>query len=169
MGPKWLVGIVAFVSILTVIFTGCLSNNGNNNGNDPIPGLASVGPLFSQWEDWTNDDIDDGLRIGFYFWAENDTQLFFDNVDVDVQIELYTQVFLDGQGQKDRLVYSETHTITSSEDIHPLHGDGIRIPKGEISVNPNVDSEIGVLEVTAIISDQEQYPLPPDNLVRLYE
>ena len=126
MGPKWLVGIVAFGIVILVNFTGCLSNNGNGNEKNPIPGLASVGPLFSQWDDWTNDDKDDGLRIGFYFWAKNDTQLSFDNVDVDVKIHLYTQALIDNQWQKDRLVYQKTFTITSSEDIHPLHGPGIR-------------------------------------------
>lgn len=164
----WITGISIFLICITILLAGCLDEN-NNNNQETIPQLDSVGPLFANWDDWDNDDIDDGLIIGFYFMDKNGTILSFENVAVSVNVELYTQVnFTLPQGEKDRLVYSNIFTITSSQDAHPLHGNAIRIPAADINVDPETDFYFGILEVSVSVPQQGVFHLPSDNYIRLY-
>jgi len=161
--------ISIFIIGITILLAGCLDEN-TNNGQETIPQLDSVGPLFANWEDWDNDGMDDGLRIGFYFMDQNGTIISFEDVEVSVNAELYTQVnFTLAQGEKDRLVYSNIFTITSSQDAHPLHGNAIRIPAADIDVDPETDFYLGILELSVSVPQQGVFHLPSDNYIRLYK
>jgi len=170
MHKKWQVtGVSILLICITVFLAGCLDEK-NNDIQETIPQLDSVGPLLAQWEDWDNDGIDDGLRLGFYFMDQSGNIISFDNVEVFVNAELYTQVNTTlTQGEKDRLAYSNIFTITSSQNAHPLHGTGLKIPAGEINVDPGTDYYLGILEVSVSVPHQEEFYLPPDNYVRLYK
>jgi len=170
MHTKWQVtGLIIILNGILIFLAGCLDGN-NNDGQDTIPQLDSVGPLFANWEDWDNDGMDDGLRIGFYFMDQNGTIISFEDVEVSVNAELYTQVnFTLAQGEKDRLVYSNIFTITSSQDAHPLHGNAIRIPAADIDVDPETDFYLGILELSVSVPQQGVFHLPSDNYIRLYK
>jgi hypothetical protein len=152
---------------ISVLLTGCLDEN--NNGEETIPGLNSVYPLRVEWEDWDDDGSDDGLLLGFYFRDQSDNIIIFDNVEVFVTAELYTQVNTTPlTGEKDRLVYSNTFTITSSRDVHPLSGAALKIPAEDINIDTETDYYLGIIEVSVSVPQQGEFRLPPDNLVRLY-
>ena len=162
------VGIVAFMVFLIGNFTGCLDDGDNNGDGNSIPGLTSVGQLLAQPDDWTNDNTDDGLRIGFYFLDADGTPISFDDVGVDVKVVLFTQVQnTSGVWQKDRLVYQHTFTISSSQNVKPT-GTGIQVPWEDIEVNPNEDDSLGVIEVTVSVPGHDEYPPLTDDFVRLY-
>lgn len=169
MHTKWQVtGLFIFLIVVTISLAGCLDEN-NNDGQETIPQLGSVGPLLAEWKDWDNDGIDDGIRVAFYFMDQSETIISFENVEVSVNVELYTQVNTTlPQGEKDRLVYSNLFTITSSQDVHPIHGTAITIPSGDITVDPETDYYLGILEVSVSVPYQGEFHLPPDNFVRLY-
>ena len=168
MFQKWQVtGLSILLIGITVFLAGCL--DGNNNGQEVIPQLDSVGPLFSQWEDWDNDGIDNGIIIGFYFKDQSENKILFDDVAVSATVRLYTQVNATlTQGEKGRLVYSNIFTITSSQDVYPNQGTAIKIPAGDINVDPETDYFLGILEVSVSIPHQGEFHLPPDNTIRLY-
>ncbi|GEM_PF-4029392 len=170
MHKKWQVtGLSIFIIGITVFLAGCLDEN-NNDGQEIILQLDSVGPLLAEWEDWDNDGIDDGLRVGFYFMDQSENIIAFDNVEVFVNAELYTQVNTTlTQGEKGRLVYSNIFTITSSQDAHPIHGTALKIPAGEINVDPEADYYLGILEVSVSVPHQGDFHLPPDHFIRLYK
>jgi hypothetical protein len=162
-------GLSILLIVITIFLAGCLDKN-NNGGQETIPQLYSVGPLLAGWEDWDNDDIDDGIRVGFYFRDQSDNIIAFEDVEVFVTAELYTQVNTTPiQGEKDRLVYSNTFTITSSQDTHPIHGTALRIPAGDINVDSGTDYYLGILEVSVSVPRQGEFNLPPDNYIRLYD
>lgn len=161
-------GFSILLLCLTVFLTGCLDDN--NNGQENIPQINSVSPLLAEWEDWDNDGSDDGIRLAFYFRDQSDDIVTFDNVEVHVTAELYTQVNTTPlQGEKDRLVYSHIFTITSSRDVHPLYGTALKIPAEDINIDTETDYYLGILEVSVSVPQQGEFRLPIDNLVRLYE
>ena len=170
MKKNWYItGSLILLITITLTLTGCLEEN-NNGGQATLTQLDSVGPLYAQWEDWDNDGTDDGLRIGFYFKDQSGFNFAFEDIEVFTNVDLYTQVNTGtNQWEKDRLVYSKTFTITSSQDAHPLSGTALKIPAGDIDVSPDTDYFLGVLEVSVSITNQGDYHLPPDNLVRLYQ
>jgi hypothetical protein len=169
MHTKWQVtGLIIILNGILVFLAGCLDGN-NNDGQDTIPQLDSVGPLLAEWDDWDNDGMDDGIRLGFYFMDQSGNIIAFDNVEVFVTAELYTQVNTTSiQGEKGHLVYSNIFTITSSEDAHPLHGSALRIPAEEITVDPETDYYLGILDTSVSVPHQGEFSLPPDNYIRLY-
>ena len=162
-------GLSILIIAITIFLAGCLDEN-NNGGQETIPQLDSVGPLLANWEDWDNDGIDDGLRIGFYFWDTSENKIVFDAVTVSVLVELYTRTNTTSDSwAKDRLVYSNTFSITSSQDVNPAPGTGLKIPAGNINVNPETDYSLGIIEVSVSVPQQGEFNLPPDNTVRLYK
>jgi hypothetical protein len=173
MHKKWhIIGILTLLITFTITLTGCLDNNNNNNNGDQttLPQIDSVGPLYAQWEDWDNDNMNDGLRIGFYFKDKLGFNIEFEDIEVSAMVSLYTQVTNNTtQWVKDRLVYSKTFIFTSSQDTHPLYGTALKIPAGDINVSPGTDYVLGILEVSVTVPTQGDYPLPPDNLIRLYQ
>jgi len=170
MHKKWqLTGLSILLVGITVFMAGCLDEN-NNSGQEIIPQLDSVGPLLADWADWDNDGTGDGLRIGFYFWDSSENKIVFDGVTVSVLVELYTKInATPNSWEKDRLVYSNTFSITSSQDVNPAPGHGLKIPAGDINVNHETDHSLGIIEVSVSVPQQGEFHLPPDNTVRLYK
>ncbi len=134
-----------------------------------IAGLASIRISGGIWENWDADTEKDGPFIEVVYLDSRGEIITSDEVKklpISVDVELFTTDTSNYSYKKGRLVFSAHYSKEQIifGDIYPK----IRIPKEQISVNPDVDYPYGYLTITIHTPEQGNFS-DESNFIVLYE
>jgi len=173
----WKNGIIVLV-VLVFLLTGCVEREppksakpyptvkegGNNSGKDQVVKIserekqlkilktATHVSVMALPKNWDEDAEDDGIAIYPTLLDKNDETVKFENINLTVDIEIYTQEWKNFERVRGRLIYKGTGVISSWEDGNIFIGGGIRVPFEDIAAVPS-DGKYGILVVKVHLPD----------------
>lgn len=135
-----------------------------------IEGLAYI-RVSSVWINWDADAEDDGAKVEIVYYDTNrEIVSTRDTAEVSLTVDsnVYTRVwdYEKHERVKDRLVFSKTYQ--SDEIIRNSIYPWFKVPKEQLSVNPEIDYKYGVIAITIHTPEQGDFSAE-DDVFTLYE
>lgn len=174
--------LIAILLVTVVFVSGCTSESGSPatpSQKETIPDVteeqkqseilatATHAYVDAMTKNWDADAEDDGIIIYPELKDSADEVVKFENVELDVDIEIWTTKLDDNfKKVKDRKVYSGTGKIDSWRDGNFMFDGGIKVSFEDIKTVTS-DSDYGLLLVKIHTPDGKVYEAKQDFGVRI--